>query len=57
MADHATEPFVLHFWLLKRSQLEYGKIIDNHIAVKKTQRMTSISCDLSTTKETYQKLL
>jgi hypothetical protein len=38
MADHATEPFVLHAWLLRRSQLKYGKIIDNLITVKKTQR-------------------
>jgi hypothetical protein len=30
MADHATEPFVLHAWLLIRSKLKYGKIIDNH---------------------------
>jgi hypothetical protein len=48
MADHATEPFVLRAWLLRRNQLKYGKIIDNHIAGKKTQRNT---------KETYQKLL
>jgi hypothetical protein len=57
MADHATEPFVLHAWLLKRSQLKYGKIIDNHIAGNNTQRTTSICCDLLTTKETYQNLL
>jgi hypothetical protein len=24
MADHATEPFVLHAWLLRRNQLNYG---------------------------------
>jgi hypothetical protein len=42
---------------LRRSQLKYGKLIDNHIADKKYQRMTSICCDLWTTKETYQKLL
>jgi hypothetical protein len=40
MADHATEPFVLHAWLLRRTQLKYGKIRDNHIAGKKTQRKT-----------------
>jgi hypothetical protein len=57
MVDHATEPFVLHAWLLRRSQLKYSKIIDNHIVGKKTHRTTSICCDLCTTKETYQRLL
>jgi hypothetical protein len=57
MADHATEPFVLHAWLLRKSQLKFGKIIDNHIAGKKCQRTTSICWKLWTTKETYQKLL
>jgi hypothetical protein len=32
IADHATEPFVLHAWLLRISQLKYGKIINNRIA-------------------------
>jgi hypothetical protein len=36
--------------------LNYGKIIDNK-ADKKCQGMTSICCNLWTTKETYQKLL
>jgi hypothetical protein len=44
--EHATEPFVLHAWLLRKSQLKYGKITDNHIAGKKTHRTTSICCDL-----------
>jgi hypothetical protein len=57
MVDDATELFVLHTWLLRRSQLKYGKIIDNHIAGKKTQRTSWICCDLWITKETYQKLL
>jgi hypothetical protein len=57
MAGHATKPFVVHAWLLRRSQLKYSKMIDNHIAGKKTQRTTSICCNLCATKETYQKLL
>jgi hypothetical protein len=47
----------LNHLLLKRSHLQYGKIIDNHKADKKCQRTTSICCDLWTTNETYQKLL
>jgi hypothetical protein len=35
MADQATEPFVLHAWLLRRNQLKFGNIIDNHITGKK----------------------
>jgi hypothetical protein len=53
ITNHATEPFVLHAWLLRRIQLKYGKLIDSHIAGKKTQRTTSICCDLSTTKEIW----
>jgi hypothetical protein len=43
--------------VIKKSQLKYVKIIDNHIADKKCQWMTSICCNLWTTKETYHKLL
>jgi hypothetical protein len=57
MVDYVTEPFVLHTRLLRRSQLKNGKIIDNHIANKKCQRILSKCCNLWTTKETYQKLL
>jgi hypothetical protein len=36
MVDHATGPFVLYAWLLRKNQLKYGKILDNLIADKKT---------------------
>jgi hypothetical protein len=50
MVVPATEPFVFHAWLLRKSQFKYGEIIDNHIADRKLQSMRSICCDLWTTK-------